>query len=137
MNKTLLAILLGMLTVPSLPATGFPGDIAIVVSRENPTDALSFKDLVKIFKLERQHWEGGKKIYLIMQEAGAPEREVILKKIYRMDDQELKRLLLAKLYTEEISAFPKTLGSSEAVKRFVSQVPMRSDLSMPRSWMSA
>ena len=58
-----------------------------------------------------------------MRESGAAEKKVVLKKIYRMDDLALKRYLLGKLYSGTISGYPKTLGSNEAVKRFVSQIP--------------
>lgn len=99
------------------------GDIAIIVNKANLTEEVSFNGLVKIFRQEKQYWESGKKIYLVMQEAGGPEKEIVLKKIYKMNNEELKKFWLAKVYRGEISTFPKTLGSNEGVKRFVSQVP--------------
>lgn len=101
----------------------YSGDIAIVVNKENITDEISFEHLVKIFKQEKQFWNDGKKIYVIMQEVGSFEKEIILKKIYKMNDQELKKFWLNKIFKGDISSFPKTLSSSESVKRFVSQVP--------------
>ncbi len=100
-----------------------PGDLAVIVSKENTTEEMAFHDLVKIFKQERQYWEGGAKIYLIMRESGAPEKEILLQKVYRMADDNLKKFWLGKLYRGEITALPKTLGSNEAVKRFVAQAP--------------
>ena len=97
--------------------------VAVIVNHKNPTSDLTEKELVKIFKLEKQHWSNGKKIYLILQEFGSDEKKVALKKIYRMKDDELKRYWLGKLYRGEISSFPKTMGSNESVKRFVGQVP--------------
>lgn len=105
------------------PAFVFAGDLAIVVNRENPTNNISFKNLIKIFKQEKQYWKGRKKIYLILQEAGSPEKEMVLKKIYNMNNIGLKKFWLAKIFREEISSFPKTLSSNQAVKKFVSQVP--------------
>jgi len=122
MRKILIVVLILTLFPLSSGAT-YGGGIAVIVNRENATDEVSFEDLVKIFKQERQYWKGGKKIYLVIQEGGATEKEVALKKIYKMNDVELKKFWLAKLYKGEISSFPKTLGSNEAVKRFVSQVP--------------
>ena len=113
--------LITLLLVSSVSATS--GDIAIIVNKANPTDELSSTDLVKIFAQDKQYWENGKKVYLIMQEAGSLEKKVILKKIYKMGDEELKRFWLAKMFREEIASFPKTLSSNEAVKRFISQVP--------------
>ena len=105
------------------PSLAFPGDVAIIVSKENLTNEISFKDLVKIFKLEKQYWDSGKKIYLVMRETGAIEKEMVLGKIYQMDDVGLKAFWLGKLFRQEIASFPTTLSSDEAVKRFVSQVP--------------
>ena len=113
--------LITLLLVSAVSATS--GDIAIIVNKANPTDELSSTDLVKIFAQDKQYWENGKKVYLIMQEAGSLEKKVILKKIYKMGDEELKRFWLAKMFREEIASFPKTLSSNEAVKRFISQVP--------------
>lgn len=101
----------------------YAGDIAVIVNKENSTDEISFKDLIKIFKQEKKYWKNGKKIYLIMQEAGSHEKRIVLKKIYRMNGIELKKLWLTKIFREEISSFPKTLGSNQAVRQFVSQVP--------------
>ena len=105
------------------PSLAYPGDLAVVVSQENLTNEVSFQDLVKIFRQERQYWDGGKRIYLIMPETGNPEKEVVLRKIYKMEDQELKKFWVGKLFRQEISSFPKTLRSSESIKRFVNQVP--------------
>ena len=105
------------------PSLAYPGDVAIIVSKENGTNEVSFRDLARIFKLEQQYWDSGKKIYLVMRETGAVEKETVLAKIYQMDDAELKTFWLGKLFRQEIASFPTTLSSDEAVKRFVSQVP--------------
>ena len=122
MKTTFTALcLISLLLLSSALAS--PANIAIIVNKANPTDELSSTDLVKIFAQDKQYWENGKKVYLIMQEAGSLEKKVILKKIYKMGDEELKRFWLAKMFREEIASFPKTLSSNEAVKRFISQVP--------------
>ena len=97
--------------------------IAVIVNHKNPTSELTKKELIKIFKQEKQHWSNGEKIYLILQEFGSDEKKVALKKIYRMKDDGLRRYWLSKLYRGEISSFPKTMGSNESVKSFVAQVP--------------
>jgi len=115
-------LLVGLLCCSFLGVT-YAGDIAVVVNLQNKMEGLSFVDLIRIFRQERQYWENGQKIYLILQEAGSPEKELVLRRIYRMKNEELKKFWLAKMFRGEISSFPKTLGSNEAVKRFVSQVP--------------
>lgn len=101
----------------------YAGDVAVVVSLDNAVANVSFHELVKIFKQEKQFWDGGQHIYLLMRESGGPEKEVLLKKVYQMEDDNLKKFWVAKLYRGEIVAFPKTLTSNDAVKRYVSRVP--------------
>jgi hypothetical protein len=72
---------------------------------------------------EQQHWKGGRRIYLILLEAGSPERELMLRRVYRMTDVQLKQFWLAKLYRGEIAAFPRVVASSAAAKRLVAQAP--------------
>ena len=98
------------------------GGIAIIIHNENPIDDISSGDLARIFKQEKKQWKDGRQVYLIMQEAGSREKEVILKKVFRMDPEELKKFWMAQMFRGEISSFPKTLSSNAAVKRFVSQV---------------
>lgn len=96
-------------------------EIAVVVNKENPIESLTSDDLTRIFKQEKQYWENGKKIYFLMQETGSPEKEVVLRKIFKMDHESLKKFWLTKMFRGEISSFPKTLSSNAAVKRFTNQ----------------
>jgi ABC-type phosphate transport system substrate-binding protein len=97
-------------------------DLAIVVNPENPVEELSLKYLARIFRLEKQYWEGAKRIYLVLRESGSVEKEIALKTIYNMSDEALKKLWLYKVYREEIPSFPKVVNSNETVIRFVSQL---------------
>ena len=99
------------------------GDVALIVNPQNPVADLSFKEVVAIFKAEQQHWKAGERIYLILLESGGQERAVVVKRVYRMSDVELKQFWLAKLFRGEIPAFPRVVASSAAAKRIVAQAP--------------
>ncbi|HZR46754.1 MAG TPA: hypothetical protein VFA47_08630 [Candidatus Manganitrophaceae bacterium] len=116
-----ISLLLFFLVLSAAPRA-VAGEVAVIVNRENPVDELAYDQLVKIFKQEKQHWSDGRPIYLIMQEAGSPEKELVLKRVFKMDQEELKKFWLARIFRGEISSFPKTLGSNAAVRRFVGQV---------------
>jgi ABC-type phosphate transport system substrate-binding protein len=105
------------------PVSAAADDVAVVVSPENPIEDIQWKDLVKIFKLEKQYWRDNEKVYLVLRESGSKEKGVVLEKIYQTSDEGLKKMWLAKMYREEITAFPRVLNSNEAVIRFVNQVP--------------
>jgi len=105
----------------AMAGLAWAGELAMIVNNDNPVAELSLSEAVKIFKQEKQFWEGGGRVYLILRDADANEQKTVLKRIYRMDSEALKRFWIGKLYRGEISAFPKVLNSNEAVVRFVSQ----------------
>ncbi|MFQ5641797.1 MAG: hypothetical protein ACE5IR_27800 [bacterium] len=105
------------------PAVVYALDIAIIVHLDNKTDSVTARELSRIFKQEKQRWDENKKVYLVMQESGSIEKEIFVKKVFRMRPNELKRYWLTKILKGEISAFPKTLSSNKAIKRFVNQIP--------------
>lgn len=82
---------------------------------------MTLEDLSRIFRQEKQYWDKGKKIYFLMQETGSAEKELVLRKVFKMDHETLKKFWLTKMFRGEISSFPKTLSSNAAVKRFINQ----------------
>lgn len=99
------------------------GDIAVIVNPRNPETGVPSSELEHIFKQEKQHWKAGEKIYLILQESGTPEKDIVLRRLYRMTDMELKQFWLGKLYRGEIASFPRVAPSNAAVKRIVAWAP--------------
>lgn len=97
-------------------------DLAIIVNKANPTEALSLRDLGKIFKAEKQFWDG-EKIHLLMREQGSWEKEVILKKVYQMSDEEVKKFWLGNLFRGEVASFPAVFGSVTRIKSLIKNMP--------------
>jgi ABC-type phosphate transport system substrate-binding protein len=120
--RTFSFLLFLFLLSPLVPGVAGEGEVAVIVNRENPIDDLTYDQLVKIFKQDKRHWNDGRPIYLIMQEAGSPEKELVLKKVFKMDQEALKKFWLTRIFRGEIPSFPKTLSSNAAVRRFVGQV---------------
>jgi len=97
--------------------------IAIVVNKNNPIEDISPRELTKIFKKEKLFWPDSTKIYVILREAGSEEKDVALKTIYKMNNQQLKKFWITQIFREEITAFPKVLRSDASIKRFIKTVP--------------
>jgi len=97
--------------------------LAIIVNQSNPVDNVSFQELRTIFLGERSHWPNGRRITLVMLEAGQPERKTILRTIYRMSESDFSRHFLQGLFTGEVFVSPKTLASPVGVRKFVFNVP--------------
>jgi len=117
--------LLGALLVTTLlsPLGAAAADVAVVVNPANPQDDVSEVELARIFRLDRQHWQSGGRIYLILRESGAAPKNVVLTHLYRMSNLELKQFWLGKLYRGEIASFPRVVTSDALVKQIVSQAP--------------
>lgn len=110
----------GLLMAPPSSASE---ELAIIVNRSNPTDNLSFADVRKVFLAEFRTWPNGRKITLVMREKGQPERDAVLRLIYRMNESYFNRYFLQANFTGQLQAEPKQLTTSAGVRRFIFNVP--------------
>jgi hypothetical protein len=104
------------------PAAG-AAELAVVVSPQNPIGELTASELREILLMERQHWGGGRRIYLILPGSGTQEKEILLRRALRMNEDALRRHYLGKLYSGEIPAFPGTSPSGAAARTVVAHAP--------------
>jgi hypothetical protein len=95
------------------------GDLAVVVNPRNPVSALSASELRDVILLEQQHWRGGGRIYLLLPETGTAEKDLLLRRALKMNDEQLRRLYLTKLYGGDIPAFPRTVTSAARARLLV------------------
>ena len=134
---TILLLMLAMAgTLPSVPVAGTTQPagleaqgsqaadecLAILVNRSNPVENLSFAELRKVFLGEQNHWSDGRRITVVMLESGKPERQVVLSRIYKMEDKDFNAYFLHHVFTGEIHAAPTTLTTPTEVLKFVSNV---------------
>jgi ABC-type phosphate transport system substrate-binding protein len=100
-----------------------PEPLVIVVNHSNTLDNLPWSELRRIFLGHRSHWPDGRRITLVMREAGDPERRVVLHDVCAMTEDQLKTHFIRGLYTGEILTSPKTLATSAGVRKFIFNVP--------------
>lgn len=111
-------------TETELAEQGTPSEpLVIVVNRMNSLENLSSSDLHAIFLGNRRYWSDGKRITLVMREPGEAERNVILRDVCGLTEDQFKTHFLRGLYTGEIIVSPKTLSTSLGVRRFIFNVP--------------
>ena len=96
--------------------------LAIIVNRSNPIDNFTLVELRRIFLLERQSWPNNRKITVVMRDSG-PERAVILRTVCRLSDTDFTRYILQATFRGTTLAPPRTISSSEGMRRFVFNVP--------------
>lgn len=97
---------LGLIFGPAAQTTEGP-DIAIVVNSENSVTNLSMPELRRIFRGERQYWSSNSPVVLLMDAPGARERDVILRTVLQMSEDEYTQYWVAKIMRAEAS-FPPT-----------------------------
>ncbi len=106
------ACLLALSLVWSAAAgTATEGDIAIVVSPDNPVGNLTLPELRKIYLGERQYWKGNSPVVLLMRSRGSREREVVLRVIYQMSEEQYTQYWVAKVMRADASDPPASLYS--------------------------
>ena len=96
--------------------------LAIVVNRSNPLSEISLADLRRVFRGQRSRWTNGRRVTLVMRDAGAPERDAIIHSLYGLEEEEYRRTFLQAVFSGTAEA-PKTLASTNGVLRFVYNVP--------------
>ena len=118
MTRRLLLLLastgLALLAVPARAA-----DLAIVVNKACGLDNVTSAELTKYFKAEKTKATDGTKLVIVVQDPGRPERDAALKRIYKMSESEYTDYFVEATFTGAVTAAPKSLPSSAAVKKFV------------------
>ena len=98
-------------------------EVAIIVNPNNPVDGLSFRELRALFELQQQFWKDGKRVSLVTQKAGPPEKQLVLSKVYRRSEDSLNRYWMNRMFNAEIYTIPKPRASNNAVKQVISRLP--------------
>jgi ABC-type phosphate transport system substrate-binding protein len=120
---TLLLLLSGLFCTSDLRAQAAPSPVAIVVHPSTRVDNLSFDELRRIFRGERQFWPDGSRITLLVRAPVAQERKLVLDKIYRMSEAAFRQYWIAKMFRAEVASGPKLVYSSEMARELVTAIP--------------
>jgi ABC-type phosphate transport system substrate-binding protein len=97
--------------------------VAIVVHPSTDIDNLSFDELRRIFRGERQFWPDGSRVTLLVRAPVTQERKLVLQKIYRMSEDAFRQYWIAKMFRAEVAAGPKIVYSSEMARELVTAIP--------------
>lgn len=97
--------------------------VAIVAHPDTSVEDLSFLELRKIFLGEQQFWGDGRRIILLVRAPVARERDVVLNRIYQMEEAEFRQYWIAKVFRAEISSGPKIVYSTDMTRQLVAALP--------------
>ncbi len=91
-------------------------EVDIVVNKSNNVSALSRQEIRRIFMGEKSSWPGGKRVTVLMLTADQPERGVILREVFKMNESDYTRYFLQAAFTGRVQAAPKDLPSAARMK---------------------
>ena len=94
-------------------------EFAVIASTGVPVDDLTSEELRRVFLFKRGVWRPGQPVNVMLPDSGRPARAFLLRHIYRMTDQELRRFILERIFQAEIDFAPKVVGSDLEALAFV------------------
>jgi len=97
--------------------------VAIVVHPATEVEDLTFAELKRIFRGERQFWENGRRVTLLIRAPVAVERELVLDRIYDMDEDSFREFWIGKMFRAEVAAGPKLVYSAGTAQDLVRVIP--------------
>lgn len=106
-----------------LPQSSRGGDIAVVVNADTPVTDLSLAEVRKVFLGDRQYWNSKLPVVLLMRAPAARERDVVLRVVYQMSEEQYKQYWVAKVYRSEVTGAPKVVYSENMQYDLVSAMP--------------
>jgi len=112
-----------VVTIPLLRVTSAADEVDVIVNKSNGVTDVSLMNAQKIFKGEKSSWPNGKRITILMLAQGQPERAVILREVYKMNDADYSKFFLQATFSGQVTAPPKEAGSGTQMKQMVADNP--------------
>ena len=118
-----LLLVVGALCVevrPEAPEPPAEVEFAVVASMDVPVSDLTFRELRQLFLFRKRFWKAAQPVTILLSESALESPSYLLEEIYRVKNvRSLRRLILEKLYQEEIDLAPKSVGSCDLALSFV------------------
>jgi ABC-type phosphate transport system substrate-binding protein len=108
---------------PSSAQTSHGTDIAVVVNQDAPVGDLSLSEVRRVLLGERQYWSSKLPVVLLIRAPVARERDVVLRVIYQMSEEQFKQYWIAKIFRAEVTSGPKIVYSNDMQYELVSAIP--------------
>jgi hypothetical protein len=78
--------------------------------------------LRKIFLADQQFWPDKTRITLLVKAPGAIERELVLDRIYMMNEAQFRKYWIAKMFRAEVPSGPKLVFSSNMALELITAI---------------
>jgi ABC-type phosphate transport system substrate-binding protein len=122
-----LGILLLMLLIVScaqlLAVNAAPEEVDVLVNRANSATVLSREEVRRIFIGDKSSWPGGKRITVLMLTPDQPERGIVLRDVFKMNESDYTKYFLQAAFTGHVQAPPRDLPSALQMKAHLTANP--------------
>ena len=115
LSLALITVGAALLAAPNVSRAQRAEPLAIVVNKANPMNEVSLSDLRKIYRGQRGRWSNGRRVTIVMRDAGTPERGAILRSLYGLDERDYRRDFLQSIFSGEANDAPKMLATPNGV----------------------
>ena len=129
-TKRIAAVLITLIALVTILLNGSPAqttrggtDIAVVVHPDTPVSDLTLSDVRKVLLGQRQYWNAKLPVVLLIRAPVARERDVVLRVIYEMSEEQFKQYWVAKIFRAEAATPPKIVYSNDMQYELVSGIP--------------
>ena len=116
MLPAVLTLALTASCVPLLSVNAALEEVSVVVNKSNTIGPLSREEVRRIFMGEKSAWPGGKRITVLMLAPDQPERGVILRDVFKMNDSDYTKYFLQAAFTGRVQSAPKELATAAQMK---------------------
>jgi hypothetical protein len=122
--KSLVPIVLSLLGLSCVCSSADePADLAVVVNKSRAPESADLSELRQMILGARLKWRDGAAVLAVETRPDSPERALVMKALYRMNDAALRRYyMLAAFNGTEVSQ-PRDVPTAAALKKFVASNP--------------
>lgn len=93
--------------------------LAVIVHPSNLVSDLSFTEVRRLLRLDRQYWSPGRPVSLILPGPALPERQRALARAYQMSEQAFRQHWISVAYRVQALNLPRPYGDCEVAVRIV------------------
>ena len=91
-------------------------EVNVVVNKSNTIGPLPREEVRRIFMGEKSSWPGGKRITVLMLAPDQPERGMILRELFKMNNSDYTKYFLQAAFTGRVQSAPKELATAAQMK---------------------
>jgi hypothetical protein len=112
-------VALAVLLLPAAAPRSGEVAMAVIVHGENPLRDVKSSDLKGYLRLDRQFWPNGKRVVLFLPPSDSAAKRALNEKVYGMDEDQLRKYWVRKVYAGEIPKPPQVAKGAAAAGKLV------------------